>query len=317
MLGRLIRAAMLKWLPYSFPFLMVASSLLVAAPSPIPLGEVKHLFDLEMADELHMALPTDVAIGVDGRIYVVDGGNHRVIAYDRDGKHLFSIGKRGRAKGDFLWPLGIATDKNGQVYVADKSNKRIQIFDPDGTFISSFLVRFRAGGIGTPIDLAVSKETGLIFVTERERHHIMVFENDGTPLGGWGKEGVNLNEFRYPATIASHEGLLYVVDSLNTVVKIFDERGRFQFQIGEWGVLPGQFFRPKGIVVDDRGWSYVSDGYMDVVEVFDDQHKFHHVIATNGKKHKFYSPTGMAVDNQNRLYVAEQLGNKVSVFELQ
>ncbi len=317
MLDRLTRAALLKWLPYSFPLFILASSLLVAAPAPIPLGNVKHLFDLEIADGLHMALPTDVAIGNDGRVYVVDGGNHRVIAYDRDGKHLFTIGKRGRAKGDFLWPLGIATDDNGQVYVADKSNKRIQIFDPDGTFVSSFLVRFRKGGIGTPIDLAISDKTGLIFVTERERHHIMVFENDGTPLGGWGKEGVNLGEFRYPATIAAYDGRLYVVDSLNTVVKIFDERGRFEFQIGEWGVLPGQFYRPKGIAIDDKGWAYVSDGYMDVVEVFDDQHKFRYVIATNGKKHKFYSPTGMAVDKQNRLYVAEQLGNKVSVFGLQ
>ena len=316
MLAQLTRAALLKWLPYSFPLLMMAA-VVVAAPTPIPLGHVEHLFDLEMAEDLHMALPTDVAIGNDGRIYIVDGGNHRVVAFDRDGKYLFSIGKRGRAKGEFRWPLGITTDKNGVVYVADKSNKRIQKFDPDGNFISSFIVRFRKGGVGTPIDIAISEKTGLIFVTERERHHVMVFDGDGTPLGDWGKEGVNLNEFRYPATVATFDGLLYVVDSLNTVVKIFDERGQFEFQLGEWGVLPGQFFRPKGIAVDDRGWAYVSDGYMDVVEVFDDQHKFRYVIATNGEKHKFLSPTGMAVDKQNRLYVAEQLGNKVSVFKLQ
>jgi DNA-binding beta-propeller fold protein YncE len=317
MLGRLIGAAMVKWLPYLFSLLVLMSSVLAAAPVPIPLGHVKHLFDLEMADDLQMALPTDVTIGQDGRVYVVDGGNHRVLAYNKEGEHLFTIGKRGRSKGDFRWPLGIASDSKGQIYVADKGNKRIQIFDPAGNFVSSFLVRFRKGGIGTPIDLAISEKTGLIFVTERERHHIMVFESDGTPLGGWGKEGVNVDEFRYPATVATYNGFLYVVDSLNTVVKIFDERGRFEFQIGEWGVLPGQFYRPKGIAVDDRGWAYVSDGYMDVVEVFDDQHKFRYVIATNGKKHKFHSPTGMAVDRQNRLYVAEQLGNKVSVFELQ
>ena len=320
MSGQLIRAVLLKWLPYLFIFSMVAG--LFAAdplpvPVPVPLGQVEHLFDLETAEGLHMALPTDVAIGKEGRIYVVDGGNHRVVAFDRDGEYLFTIGKRGHAKDEFFWPLGITTDKLGRVYVADKNNKQIKIFDPEGKFISNFIVRFKKGGVGTPIDLAISEKTGLIFVTERERHHVMVFDGDGSPLGDWGKEGVNLEEFRYPATVATHDGLLYVVDSLNTVVKIFNERGQFQFQLGEWGVLPGQFFRPKGIAVDSKGWAYVSDGYMDVVEVFDDQHKFRHVIATNGKKHKFYSPTGMVVDKQGRLYVAEQLGNKVSVFKLQ
>lgn len=315
MFGRLFRAALQKWLPFSSVLLLV-TTVVAADPIPVPLGDVEHLFDLEMAEGLHLALPTDVAIGKEGRIYVVDGGNHRVVAYDANGKYLFSIGKRGRAIGDFRWPLGITTDKHGQVYVADKNNKRIQIFDPDGKYISSFIVRFRKGGVGTPIDIAISEQTGLIFVTERERHHVMVFDSDGTPLGDWGKEGVNLDEFRYPATVTTHDGKLYVVDSLNTVVKIFDEKGQFQFQLGEWGVLPGQFFRPKGIAVDRLGWAYVSDGYMDVVEVFDDLHKFRYILATNGKRHKFYSPTGMTVDKQDRLYVAEQLGNKVSVFKL-
>ena len=312
MMGGLDRA----WRICLFTPLLYLVCVTAYAGPPIPLLEAKHLYDFTTADGLELAVPSDVAIGKDDRVYVVDGGNHRVLAFSKTGQHLFTIGKRGRHDGEFRWPLGVGTDKQGNVYVADKENQRIQVFDSDGNFKFHFLVRFRKGGIGVPIDVAVSKDSGLIFVTENKKHQIMVFDSDGTPLGGWGREGVNLEEFRYPATIHATNERIFVVDSLNTTVKIFDERGRFEFQLGAWGVLPGQFFRPKGVAVGHNGLTFVSDGYMDVVEIFDADHKFSHVLATDGVKHKFHAPGGMAVDSKERLYVAELLGNKVSVFEL-
>ena len=312
MMGGLDRA----WRICLFTPLLYLVSVTAFAGPPIPLLEVKQLYNLTTADGLEMALPSDVAVGKDDRIYIVDGGNHRVLAFSKSGQHLFTIGQWGRRDGEFRWPLGIGTDKQGNVYVADKENQRIQVFDSDGNFKFHFLVKFRKGGIGVPIDVAVSKDSGLIFVTENKKHQIMVFDSDGTSLGGWGREGVNLEEFRYPATIHTINERVFVVDSLNTAVKIFDERGRFEFQLGAWGVLPGQFFRPKGVAVGHNGRAFVSDGYMDVVEVFDADHKFSHILATNGAMHKFNAPGGMAVDSKERLYVAEMLGNKVSVFEL-
>jgi DNA-binding beta-propeller fold protein YncE len=41
-------------------------------------------------------LPRDLAIGKDGRLYVVDGGNFRVVVFDRHGKYLTAFGSVGR-----------------------------------------------------------------------------------------------------------------------------------------------------------------------------------------------------------------------------
>lgn len=286
------------------------------AKPPIPLGETTHLYDLNGPVSGAMSLPTDIAIGTGDRAYVVDSGQHRVVAFGPDGKYLFSIGNKGSNPGEFLWPVGIATDKQGQVYVADKDNRRIQVFDGDGQFQRSFPVKNREGGEGRPVDLAISPSSGLIFVTETDSHQMLVFDADGTPLGSWGGKGVKENQFRYPATLAIKAEHIYVVDVLNTLVKLFSERGEFEHGVGEWGVAPGQFYRPKGVAVDDWGRIYVSDSYLQVVQVFNAQFKFSYVLATEGDQHPFTTPVGMAIDSKHRLYVAEMLSNKVSVFQL-
>ena len=104
---------------------------------------VRHLFDVAR-DFLQ---PSDVAAGAEGRIYVLDGVNHRVAVFDAAGAYLFSFGGRGRAPGLFAYPLGIAIDSRGRVYVADTGNRRIQIFDARGTSEALFDVVSPDGSI--------------------------------------------------------------------------------------------------------------------------------------------------------------------------
>ncbi len=301
---------------FSIVFLLLLATSNVIAKQAIPLGKVEHLFDIQSTPDSTLSLPSDIAVASDNRVYVVDSGHHRVLAYGPDGKYLFSFGKRGQNQSEFMWPLGIAVDKTGLVYVADKENHRIQVFNRDGKHQFSFAVGGKDGKPGTPIDVAVSAKSGLIFVTENSQHRILVFDADGTKLGGWGKEGVQERQFRYPGSILVQDGHVYIVDILNTIIKIFDERSKFVYTVGEWGVLPGQFYRPKGVAIDSKGSIYVSDSYMDVVEVFNKGYQFTHILATGKEKHKFHAPAGIAIDGRDRLYVAEMLSNKVSVFKL-
>ena len=60
-------------------------------------------------------LPRDLAIGLDGRLYVVDGGNFRVVVFDRDGRYLQSFGSVGKQYGQFARPKEIAADRDGNV----------------------------------------------------------------------------------------------------------------------------------------------------------------------------------------------------------
>ena len=80
-------------------------------------------------------LPRDVAIGKDGQLYVVDGGNFRVQIFDRNGKYLQSFGSVGKQLGSFARPKEVATDRDGNVYVADAAFGNFQIFNADGDLL--------------------------------------------------------------------------------------------------------------------------------------------------------------------------------------
>ena len=84
-------------------------------------------------------LPTDVAFGPDGAVYVSDGyGNARVVKYTADGQYLLEWGARGTGPGEFGLPHNLAVDAAGRVYVTDRDNRRVQVFDADGTFLSEW-----------------------------------------------------------------------------------------------------------------------------------------------------------------------------------
>lgn len=296
--------------------LLLAPATAGAAP-PIATQGIRSLFSITRDAGGVLSLPTDVAIGVDGNIYIVDGGNHRLLIFNRRGKPVRSIGQRGSKPAEFTDPVGLCTDTKGRVYVADKGNQRIQVFSADGDFELAFDVKDNGKPVD-PVDVAASADGKRLYVTGNNNHKVLMYSAAGKPLGKWGGEGVNKGEFRYPATLTTtDDGRVYVVDVFNTRVQVFNAVGKYVLEFSGWGVLPGQSVRPKGIAMDRRGRIYVSDSYMDVVQVFNDAHQFVHVLGTGGKPHRFISAAGIAIDDTNRLYVAEVLKNRVSVYQLE
>ncbi len=280
------------------------------AAAQVPLAEARHLFDLANGDGVALSLPTDVAVGAGGKVYVVDGGNQRVVVFSSGGKFLFAFGSKGGGKGEFADPVGIGTDAAGRVYDADSGNRRIQVFDANGRFAGAF----KTGAI-RPIDVAAEPDGKTLYVSGG--HRLTVYSPAGQVLRQWGIEGEAQGEFRYPASVTvAPDGKVYVVDALNSRVQIFDPQGRFVFQVGAWGVLPGQLFRPKGVALDSRKRIYVTDSYMDVIETFGSDYRFQHVLGARGKVRRVTAPGGIAIDASDRLFVAEVLANKVSVFSL-
>ena len=156
-----------------------------ADASPLKIRDIRPLFQITETPAGPLALPTDVAVGPQGRIYVVDGGNHRVLAFDRAGRYLFSIGREGSAAGEFRGPVGIGVDGAGRVYVADSGNHRIQVFDASGRILHGF--RVTSGGAAVrPVDVAVDGRGGRLYVSGSNNHKVMVFTPDGKPVREWG-----------------------------------------------------------------------------------------------------------------------------------
>ena len=131
----------------------------------------EHLFDIGKrgTGPGEFNLPRDVALGKDGRIYVVDGGNFRVQIFDKDAKFIKSFGGVGKQLGNFARPKEIATDRDGNLYVADSAFGNFQIFDPDGQllmFIGERSERDIPAGYMLPSGIAVDEDGRIYFVDQ-------------------------------------------------------------------------------------------------------------------------------------------------------
>ncbi len=130
-----------------------------------------HLFNIgKRGGELgEFNLPRDLAVGKEGRLYVVDGGNFRVQVFDHDGKPIKAFGRVGKQPGQFSRPKEIATDPQGNVYVADAAFGNFQIFDPEGEllmFIGDRSEREAPAKYLLPAGIAVDEDGRVYFVDQ-------------------------------------------------------------------------------------------------------------------------------------------------------
>lgn len=276
---------------------------------------LRHRFDITR-DFLQ---PTDVAVGKGNYIYVLDGVNNRVKVFDEQGGFKFSFGGKGTRKGKFSTPVGITTDSAGRVYVADTGNRRIQIFSSDGTFERQVVMQSgKNNKPREPVDVAVDESLQRMYVADNDNHQVLVYSNPGDKLlSTWGSKGPRAHQFFYPFLIATgNNASVFIVDVLNTRVQVWRE-DKVVGSIGGWGVDLGQFYRPKGVWVDENGLVFVSDSVLGVIQTFNSNGDFNAVLGTeNGEVLKWETPLGITIDNRQRLYVVEMIPNRVRVYDI-
>lgn len=122
-------------------------------------------------------LPRDAAVGKNGQIYVVDGGNFRVQIFDAQGKYLQSFGSVGKQLGNFARPKEVATDVEGNVYVIDAAFGNFQLFTSDGELLMYLGNRSERGAPGEymlPSGI-YSDEDGRVYVVDQWFRKVDIF----------------------------------------------------------------------------------------------------------------------------------------------
>lgn len=115
-----------------------------------------------------------------------------------------------------------------------------------------------------------------------------------------------------PMEVTVSGGQIYVTDTGNKRVQIFDREGNSVKQFGVAGSKPGQFDFPYGIAVDGNGLIYVSDMNNANISVFDNTGRFIRVLVDKKSLNK---PGGIFLAG-NKLYVTDIGAAKVKVFGL-
>ena len=154
-----------------------------------PEGEV--LMTITPDDTPLMHEPTDLAVGVDGELFVLVGhgqGEPHVLKFDREGELLKSWGEQGTGPSQFDTPHSVVIDTEGMVYVADRQNRRIQIFDRDGNYVKEWAYK------GLPCGLYIHSD-GTMYMVSGFAGEILELDENGRAVGRNGQPGRGLGEF--------------------------------------------------------------------------------------------------------------------------
>ena len=86
------------------------------------------------ASNYELQIPTDIVLGANDQIYIIDAGSHRILSFDIRGKLLAQFGKKGAGPSEFYYPYSIDMDSRDNIFISDLGNDRIQLFDLNGTY---------------------------------------------------------------------------------------------------------------------------------------------------------------------------------------
>lgn len=240
------------------------------------------------------SLPYDLALGQEGRIYVLCSGNSgpiSIIDIDDGDRGAFGAPDFGFRypnhkcppgsndwpvrDGAMLRPCQIIVDENELIYVSDEAADRISIFNRQGDFLGKWGEHGSGNGqLNRPSGIAFDSEENM-YVVDTLNHRVQKFTKDGNFLAKWGTFGTGEGEFNMPWGITIDElGDIYVVDWRNDRVQKFNSDMKFLFKFGKSGKGEGEFNRPSGIAVDKDGDIYVADTDNNRVQLFTQEARF-------------------------------------------
>ncbi len=159
------------------------------------------------------------------RLYVVDGGGHRIMVYTPRGQETGRIGHRGSEPGTFNFPTHVAVF-DGRIAVADSGNFRVQILEPSGEVIRTIGHKGDAAGdFSLPKGVAFDRD-GHLYVVDAHFENVQVFDEAGRLLLAFGEEGRGPGRFSLPAGLTfDDQDRLWVADSGNRRLQVFRYRG--------------------------------------------------------------------------------------------
>ncbi|MGN1148438.1 MAG: gluconolactonase, partial [Lachnospiraceae bacterium] len=131
--------------------------------------------------------PQDLCKAADGKIYVADTGNNRIVVLDQAMKKVVNIittFDNNGTEDTFKQPYGVCVSENNQIYVADSQNKRVVVLNEDGT-LAKIVENPQSeslddGFVFVPLKVTVDYADRIYVIAQNMFEGIMVFDSDGT-----------------------------------------------------------------------------------------------------------------------------------------
>jgi DNA-binding beta-propeller fold protein YncE len=260
--------------------------------------------------------PYGVAVDSKGLVYVADQRVGAVFIFNTETHDTQLI--RNGYEAHFGWINGLAIDDDDRLFVSDGKMHRVLIFNPKHE-VEGQIVE----GLVDPVGIAIDTTNRFLYVVDTQQDQVIVYDADTLKLlrrigtGGKNHFLTTPGDFGAPQCVAlDQDGNVYVTDTLNNRVEIFDADGNFISLFGKHGDGPGYLARPKGIAVDGDGHIWVADEMEDRLQVFNREGQ---LLTYIGMGHgelpgQFKALVGVAIDKQNRVFTTEQFPGRLQVF---
>src|SRR5579862_3975681 len=259
--------------------------------------------------------PYGLAVDSKGNVYAADQKVGAVFIFNTETRDVELI--KNKTHAHFVRIIGLAMDDNDRLFVSDPGLNHILVFNAKHEAEDVI-----TEGLVTPGGMAIDTENRLLYVTDIEQDQVLVYDADSLKLkrriGSPDTKHASTKpgDFGRPAGVAvDKDSNVYVADTLNNRIEVFDGDGNFVSTFGKAGDGPGYFSRPKGVAIDSDGHIWVTDGMQDRVQVFTQD--FQLCIAFGGHgllPGMFQGITGIYIDKQNRVFTSEIFPGRVQQF---
>jgi hypothetical protein len=107
----------------------------------ISLDFIRAIGDID-ADDEHFAFnePGDIVEDRSGNFYIADTGNCRILKFDKNGKFMASLGRKGQGPGELMTLNSLNADAVDRLYIWDLDQRLLKVLSADGKEVK--MVRF-------------------------------------------------------------------------------------------------------------------------------------------------------------------------------
>ncbi len=187
------------------------------------------------SDKLFYQLVRPYGVGVDskGRVYIADEKVLAVFIYNSETGEVEMIKNGQQAR--FKLITGLVLDDADNLFVSDSELRHVLVFDKQHRAQASI-----SQGLSSPAGLAIDNENRFLYVCDTDLDQVLVYDADPPYklLRAIGKPGTKHaattpGDFSRPTNAAvDQDGNLYVSDTFNDRVEIFDADGNFVREFG-------------------------------------------------------------------------------------
>jgi sugar lactone lactonase YvrE len=270
--------------------------------------------------------PSDVAYGPDGKLYIADQGNDRIVRVD----DIYGTGwttltnSAGSGQGQFRLPNAVTASSDGGIFVADTANHRIiQLADPSGAGWTAYAPGTTgAHKLIAPVRIRVVG--GVIYVLDQGDATTLPRVVTMTDLSGANYAAYPFSSLKQPQGLEVNPvtGAVYLADTGNNQVLAVDDLANTTVTtlgLVDGGTATGTFRGPTDLAITPDGGLLVLDTGNNRVVRFDTPATAS-ALATPanwttyspGSAQGFFNqPTGLAFGSDGRIYVSDTRNHRL------